>query len=138
MAKKKSLPEKVRSLSIRPQLVEDIRVILQSAQNHAARAVNSAMVYAYWEIGRRIVEEEQQGDSKAAYGKYLLEQLAKAISRELGKNLDSRELRRMRQLYLYYPTTESIRPELSWTHYRLLLRIENKNARDFYVRESIS
>ncbi len=118
-------------------LIEDIRAILQEARRNAANAVNSAMVFAYWEIGKRIVEEEQKGSERAQYGKYLLKQLAKELSSDFGKSFDARELRRIRQFYLYFPIRDALRPELSWTHYRLLIRVENEAARQYYVTESI-
>ena len=121
----------------RKALIEEIRAILQEARRNAANAVNSAMVFAYWEIGKRIVEEEQKGSERAQYGKYLLRQLAKELSSDFGKSFDARELRRIRQFYLYFPIRDALRPELSWTHYRLLIRVENEAARQYYVTESI-
>lgn len=118
-------------------LVQEIRGILQQARQQAATAVNSAMVYAYWEIGKRIVEEEQRGRERADYGAYLLQELAKELSSDFGKSFDARELRRIRQFHLCFPIRDAVRPELSWTHYRLLIRIEDKTVRDFYATESI-
>lgn len=138
MSNKKTQPEKKSSFEVNPQLIEDIRGILNLARQKAAFAVNSAMVFAYWEIGKRIVEEEQDGQRRAQHGKYLLRDLAKALTKSLGKNFDARELRRIRQLYLYFPNRDAVRPELTWSHYRLLLRIKNDRVRKFYVTESIS
>jgi pantothenate kinase type III len=76
--------------------VEEIKSIIQKAKRNAISAVNSAMVFAYWEIGKRIVEEEQNGAEKATYGKYILTNLAAHLSRDFGKNFDARELRRIR------------------------------------------
>tara|TARA_R110000737_G_C14535329_1_gene477988 strand:- start:59 stop:1039 length:981 start_codon:yes stop_codon:yes gene_type:complete len=118
-------------------LVGEIKVILQKARQQATNAVNSAMVFAYWEIGKRIVEEEQKGSERAQYGAHLLSQLAKGLSDDFGKSFDARELRRIRQFYLSFPIRDTVRPELSWSHYRLLIRVENKKARQFYVTESI-
>ena len=115
----------------------EIRGILQSARSKAQTAVNSAMVEAYWLIGKRIVEEEQQGKERAEYGKQLLKNLAKALSAEFCKGLDERELRRIRQFYLCFPIRDTVRPELSWSHYRLLIRVEDKKARAYYQQESI-
>ena len=84
------------------------------------------MVEAYWLMGRRIVEEEQNGEERAKYGKALLKKLAKVLSSEFGKGLDERELRRIRQFYLCFPIWDTVRPELSWSHYRLLIRVNNE------------
>lgn len=119
-------------------LINDIKSILISAQANAISAVNSAMVFAYWEIGKRIVDEEQNGNEKADYGAYLLKELAKNLSADLGKKFDERELRRIRQFYLTFPIRDTVRPELSWSHYRLLIRVENDNARMFYLNEAIA
>lgn len=95
-------------------LISQIKSILKSAQAKAVSAVNSAMVFAYWEIGKRIVEEEQNGSEKADYGAFLLKELAQNLSIDLGKNFDERELRRIRQFYLTFPIRDTVRPELSW------------------------
>ena len=95
------------------------------------------MVFAYWEIGKRIVEEEQKGEERATYGKNLLENLAEGLSEDFGKSFDARELRRIRQFYLSFPIRDTVRPELSWSHYRLLIRIEKEDIRLFYIKEAI-
>lgn len=119
-------------------LFQEIRIILQKARQQAVTAVNSAMVFAYWEIGKRIVDEEQKGSERAEYGTYLLRELAKNLSDDFGKSFDARELRRIRQFYLSFPIRDTVRPELSWSHYRLLIRVEDKKVRYFYLKESIS
>jgi len=95
-------------------LINEIKSILKNAQTKAVSAVNSAMVFAYWEIGKRIVEEEQNGKEKADYGTFLLKELAQNLSIDLGKNFDERELRRIRQFYVTFPIRDTVRPELSW------------------------
>ena len=117
--------------------VNEIKDILTRAKQTAINAVNSAMVFAYWEIGKRIVEEEQKGEERATYGKKLLNSLAKSLSTDFGKNFDARELRRIRQFYLCFPIRDTVRPELSWSHYRLLIRIEKEDVRRFYIQEAI-
>lgn len=119
-------------------LLQEIRDILEQARQKVATAVNSAMVFAYWEIGKRIVEEEQKGSERAEYGTFLLKELAKNLSDDFGKSFDARELRRIRQFYLSFPIRDTVRPELSWSHYRLLIRVEDKTVKQFYLKESIS
>ena len=103
-------------------LYSAIRQVLATARQSAYKAVNFAMVQAYWQIGRLIVEDEQKGEARAEYGKKVLAELANRLTSEFGKGFDARELRKMRQFYLLFSKWDAVRPELSWTHYRLLLR----------------
>ncbi len=91
-----------------------------------------------WEVGRHIVEFEQGGATRAAFGKRLIPRLAEALTSEFGKGFDERNLRNMRGLYLAFPIRNALRSELAWTHYRLLLRVEDPQARLWYATEAIS
>ena len=115
-----------------------IHEILTAARNRAWQAVNMAMVDAYWEVGRVIVQEEQAGKERAGYGKRLLEGLAARLQTEFGKGYDPSNLRNMRAFFLTYPIRDALRHELSWTHYRLLLRVDNPDARAFYEAEAVN
>ena len=118
---------------------DDIKQILQQARGKAQSAVNSAMVEAYWLIGRRIVEEEQQGDSKAKYGKRLMEELSTALTADFGKGFSYANLYNCRQFYLKFPEQAilyTLCRELSWSHLRLIMRIENLKAVEYYCNES--
>ena len=115
-----------------------IRRVLETARQSAYKAVNFAMVQAYWQIGRLIVEDEQNGEARAEYGKKVLEELSRRLTADFGKGFDARELRKMRQFYLLFQKWDAVRPELSWTHYRLLLRVENQAARDWYMNEAVA
>ena len=119
-------------------LYSAIRQVLATARQSAYKAVNFAMVQAYWQIGRLIVEDEQKGEARAEYGKKVLAELADRLASEFGKGFDARELRKMRQFYLLFSKWDAVRPELSWTHYRLLLRIENQDARNWYMNEAVA
>ncbi|WP_404360207.1 YhcG family protein [Methylotuvimicrobium sp. KM1] len=119
-------------------LVDAIARQIEQARSQVRQAVNIAMVQSYWEIGRLIVEEEQQGESRAAYGKQQLQQLSQQLTARLGKGFDVGNLRNMRQFYLAFPIHDAVRSELSWTHYRALMRIDNPAARDWYLQEAIS
>ena len=116
---------------------DDIKNILQLGRSQARTAVNFAMVEAYWLIGQCIVSEEQKGEERAAYGMQILKQLAAALSSEFGKGLDERELRRIRQFYLCFPIWDAVRPELSWTYYRTLIRVSSEDTRQYYLKESV-
>ena len=92
------------------------------------------MVQAYWKIGQLIVENEQQGNQRAEYGKAVLQDLSKQLSAEYGKGFDASNLRRMRKFYQLFPIWDALRPKLSWTHYRILIRIENEHARTWHMQ----
>ena len=112
--------------------------VLETARQNAYKAVNFAMVQAYWQIGRLIVEDEQNGEARAEYGKKVLEELAQRLTADFGKGFDASNLRYMRLFYQAFPKCDALRHELSWTHYRLLLRVENQNARDWYMNEAVA
>lgn len=106
----------------------EVAGILEAARSRAYTAVNFAMVEAYWEIGRSIVER-QGGEERAEYGEALVEGLAVRLTADYGKGFDVRNLRFMRQFYLAFPIRNALRTELSWTHYRRLSRIADSDAR---------
>jgi len=113
-----------------------IREILTAARAKAYSAVNFAMVEAYWLIGKQIVEA--QGNSgRAEYGSQLLKYLSERLSRDFGKGFDESNLRLIRQFYLIFPIRDALRHELSWTHYRLIMRVEKEQPRNFYIDECI-
>ncbi|MCL2639881.1 MAG: PDDEXK nuclease domain-containing protein [Phycisphaerales bacterium] len=118
------------------QIYSQIKEILATARAKAYAAVNFAMVEAYWLIGQQIVEV-QTGNERAEYGTQLLKYLAQQLTRDFGKGFEERELRKIRQFYLAFPIRDSLRPELGWTHYRLVLRVPDDKARAFYIDECI-
>lgn len=131
---------KIKNLST---FYQDIRIILKNARQKVCSTINFAMVEAYWLIGKRIVEEEQQGESRAEYGKFLIKELALQLTAEFGKGFTETNLKYFRQFYSAFPATQKshtvcdqLRKELSWSHYRLIMRIENISARDYYMREA--
>jgi len=116
-------------------IYSDIKQILENARSSAYRAVNFAMVQAYWNIGKRIVEEEQQGKERAVYGENLIKNISDFLTKGFGKGFNISNIWYMRQFYLTFENLHALRGELSWTHYRLLLKIEKKDARSFYMIE---
>jgi predicted nuclease of restriction endonuclease-like (RecB) superfamily len=114
-----------------------IKEILEKARNRVYRAANSEMVIAYWNIGRTIVEEEQKGNSRADYGWLVVESLSARLTSEFGKGFDKSNIWRMIKFYRTFPILDAVRQELTWTHYRLLMRVENDDARIFYIQESL-
>jgi predicted nuclease of restriction endonuclease-like (RecB) superfamily len=118
---------------------EDIRTILQEARQKTYHAINSEMVMAYWRIGKRIVEEEQSGEKRAEYGASLVKELSKRLSKEFGKGFTEPNVRNFRQFYLIFPEEQiryALRSELTWTHYRSIMRVDDLDARKYYITES--
>ena len=110
--------------------------LIREARKQALRAVDAIQVQTCWQIGRHIVEFEQGGEARAAYGKRLLPELAKSLTTEFGKGFDASNLRYMRLFYQAFPKCDALRHELSWTHYRTLLRVESEAARLWYMNET--
>ena len=116
-------------------LYKNISSILRNARENVYKAVNFAMVQSYWAIGQLIVEDEQKGETRAEYGKAVLGKLSLKLTEEFGKGFDERELRKMRQFYQEFQIRDSLRPELTWSHYRMLLRVKDEKARNWYMNE---
>ena len=115
-----------------------ITTIIESARGRVQTVVNQEMVCAYWEIGREIVEEEQRGEKRAEYGKTLIENLSKELTGRYGKGFTASNLLTMRRFYQTYPIQHAVRAELSWTHYRLLLKVDDVQKRSFYEIECVN
>ncbi len=116
------------------EVYTSIRLYVINAQRKVYSAVNSAMVLAYWEIGEQIYKACGDND-RAEYGKSMLDYLSERLTAEFGRGYTVRNLRAMRQFYLCYPIRHTVCAELSWSHYRVLMRISDKTARDFYTEE---
>lgn len=126
-------------MEISNNYINEIKKILKNARQKAYTAVNSAMVEAYWEIGRRIVEEEQNGKERAEYGKEILQNLSKELTEEFGKGYSYRTLREIRQFYLMFSDFEkwrTVSAKLTWSHFQKVLRVSDKKARIFYLTEA--
>ena len=139
-------------------LLERVVVILEQARGQVVRAVNTQMVWAYWLIGREIVQALQGGDERAAYGQQVLSEVSRQLTQRYGKGFSLANLQNFRKFYLAYSAravpaapiqypagrelagSESVQgfsPQLTWSHYRALMRVDNVQARDFYEREAI-
>ena len=126
-------------MEISNNYINEIKKILKNARQKAYIAVNSAMVEAYWEIGRRIVEEEQNGKERAEYGKEILQNLSKELTEEFGKGYSYRTLREIRQFYLMFSDFEkwrTVSAKLTWSHFQKVLRVSDEKARIFYLTEA--
>jgi predicted nuclease of restriction endonuclease-like (RecB) superfamily len=117
-------------------LVGNLGELIRQARQKVLRAVDTIQVQTCWQIGRHIVEFEQEGARRAGYGKRLLATLAHALTTDYGKGFDERNLRYMRDFYQTFPIWNAVRSELSWTHYRRLLRVDSESARLWYMNES--
>ncbi len=119
-------------------LYQSIKEIIVLSRQRVYRMVNSVLIETYWQIGKIIVEGEQQGKAKAEYGKATLKNLANQLTLEFGKGFDERNLNNMRAFYQAFPIWNALRTELSWTHYRLLSRLDSEQKRTYYLSESIA
>jgi predicted nuclease of restriction endonuclease-like (RecB) superfamily len=127
--------------NLAPQLYASIRAVLLTASTRVRQTVNDAMVQTYWQIGRLIVEGEQGGEARAEYGKRVLAELAKHLAAEFGKGFSVTNLKLFRQFYLAFPISHTLCDQsslgrLSWSHFRILLRVEDLKARVWYAKEA--
>lgn len=118
-------------------LFQSVKEVIFQARERVFRVANSALLLSYWQIGQLIVEDEQQGKARAEYGKLVIKNLSKRLTMEFGKGYDESNLRNMRSFFQAFPIRDALRHELSWTHYRLLLRQENEKKKMYYLNESI-
>ncbi|MBR4794490.1 MAG: DUF1016 family protein [Bacteroidaceae bacterium] len=138
---KSILSKREDSVVISPQFevfFSDVRRIIEEARNNAVRSVDFCRVQMYWNIGRRIFEEEQQGKERAEYGTYLIKNLAKDLEPEYGTGFGIRQLERARQFYRLYPIASALRTQLNWSQYKLLIAIDDPDKREYYELESVN
>lgn len=119
-------------------LVSEIRLIIESARTNAVRSVDFCRVQMYWQIGRRIVEEEQGGQARAEYGKSLIKNLAKELEPEFGSGFGKRQLDYSKKFYLEFPIVHTLYAQLNWSQYKWLLDIADKDKREYYTLETIN
>ena len=118
-------------------IYSEIKETLLLARNQAYSAINFAMVQAYWQIGRIIVEHKLNGSHRAEYGKTILQEISERLQRDFGSGFSVRNLQQMKRFYALFPNTNALRSQLSWTHYRVLLRVEDESARNWYMNECV-
>lgn len=116
--------------------ITEIRHIIEEARANAVRSVDFCRVQMYWQIGQRIVEEEQGGNARAEYGSKLLQNLAKELEPEYGTGFKKRQLERARQFYIEYPNASALRSQFNWTQYKQLISIADKDKREYYELET--
>ena len=123
-------------MQLKKELLSQIQEIITSARDRAVRSVNAERVMMYWQIGKVIFEEEQQGEDRATYGSYLIKGISKELQPNFGSGFSVRQLERYRQFYRTFPIASALRSQLNWTHYKLLISIDNEDKRTFYIAES--
>ncbi len=123
-------------MEIDTSLLLDIKNLIFNAKEGAVRSVDHFRTVMYWHIGERIFNEEQQGKDRADYGNYLIKFLSAQLQPEFGSGFSARQLERYRQFYRMFPIASSLRTQLSWTHYRLLLSVDNQDKRAYYIAET--
>lgn len=122
-------------MELKKELIQQILSIIGTARDKAIRSVDTERVLMYWEIGKVIFEEEQEGKERAGYGDFLIKSLAKNLEPQLGSSFSYRQLNLFRQFYRIFPIVNALRSQLNWTHYRTLIRIDNNDKRSFYIAE---
>lgn len=122
---------------INQSIIPDIKAIIATAKDKAIRAVDTERTLMYWQIGKRIFEEEQQGKDRAEYGTYLIKFLSEQLQPEYGSGYSVRQIQWYRQFYRTFPIASALRTQLSWTQYKLLLAFDNNDKREFYIAESV-
>lgn len=118
-------------------IIPDIKAIIANAKDKAIRAVDNERTSMYWRIGQRIFEEEQQGKDRADYGEYLTKFISKQLEPEYGSGYSKRQIELFRQFYRTFPIANALRSQLSWTHYRLIIRLDSQDKIDFYIAETV-
>ena len=119
-------------------LLKDARFIIETARSNAVHSVDFCRVQMYWNLGRRIFEEEQQGKERAEYGTYIIKNLAERLVAEYGSGFGKRQLERSRQFFLSYPIASALRTQLNWSQYKQLIAIQNPDKREYYELESVN
>ena len=122
---------------INQSVIGDIKSIINNARDKAIKAVDNERTVMYWQIGRRIFEEEQNGKDRADYGKYLIKTISEQLQLEFGSGFSIRQLERYRQFYRTFPIASALRTQLGWTQYKALLSIDNQDKREFYIAETV-
>jgi len=124
-------------MKLKKTLLEEILNIITVSQAKAFRSIDTERVQMYWQIGKVIFEEEQEGKDRAEYGDFLIRTLAEALVSKHGSGFSYRQLNLFRQFYRVFPNVNALRSQFSWTHYRTLIRIDNQDKREFYIAEAV-
>ena len=123
-------------MQLKKELIQQIQSIIATAKDRAIRSVDTERVLMYWQIGKVILEEEQEGKERAGYGEFLIKSLSETLQPQFGSGFSIRQLERYRQFYRSFPITSALRTQFSWTHYKTLISIANQDKKEFYIAEA--
>ena len=123
-------------MELKKQIIQEVQSIIVQSKDKAIRSVNAERVLMYWQIGKVIFEEEQQGKKRAGYGEFLIKSLSEQLQPQFGSGFSIRQLEMCRQFYRTFPIANTLRSQFSWSHYRLLIRADNQDKREFYIAET--
>ena len=123
-------------MELSQDIIYEIKSLIAKAKEGAIRSVDHHRTVLYWHIGERIFNEEQQGKDRADYGNYLIKYLSEQLQPEFGSGFSARQLERYRQFYRTFPIASTLRTQLSWSHYKLLLPVEDEDKREYYIAET--
>jgi len=123
-------------MQLKKELIHQIQFIIATAKDRAIRSVDTERVLMYWQIGKVILEEEQEGKERAVYGEFLIKSLSQTLQPQFGSGFSIRQLERYRQFYRTFPIASALRTQFSWTHYRTLIGIDKQDKREFYIAEA--
>jgi predicted nuclease of restriction endonuclease-like (RecB) superfamily len=123
-------------MRLNKNIIHHIQAIIAQARENAIRSVNHERVLMYWQIGKVIFEEEQGGKDRARYGEFLIKSISQELQPQFGSGFSVRQLEMCRQFYRVWPIANTLCSQFSWSHYRLLVRIDNKDKREFYIAET--
>ncbi len=124
-------------MELRNSFIGEVKKLIEDARVKAIRSVDHIRVRMYWELGKKIVEEERKGNLKIEYGKFLIKTLSIALTKEYGSGFSTRRLYLYCQFFRLYPIVPALRAQLGWSHYKLLLSIDNQSKRSFYEAECL-
>lgn len=123
-------------MQLKKELVKQIQTIIATSRDRAVRSVNTERVIMYWQIGKVIFEEEQNGEDRATYGTYLIKSISNELQPQFGSGFSPRQLERYRQFYRIFPIASTLRTQFNWSHYKTLISISEKDKREFYIAET--
>ena len=123
-------------MQLKKELIQQIQSIIATAKDRAIRSVDTERVLMYWQIGKVILEEEQQGKERAGYGEFLIKSLSETLQPQFGSGFSYRQLNWYRQFYRTFPIVSALRTQFSWSHYKTLISIGNQDKKEFYIAEA--
>ena len=132
------MPKEIKNIEVEHRIYKNIKSIIEVAKKQVTKAINFAMVDAYWNVGKMIVEEEQSGEYRANYGEMILKDLSRRLTIEFGRGFSVTNLKNMRKFYITFSISQTLSDQLSWSHYLLLTKVKEDDKRLFYFNEAMN